>query len=59
MRDLNTNETLKEKEKKGFLKRREKEFQIGKFGVVFIVMQTANRFTKLTDLMIIQNIIRE
>ena len=45
-----------EKENKGFLKRRGKQFQIGKLGN-FIVMQTENGFTKLTKTITLWNII--
>ena len=41
------------------LKRRGKEFQIGKFRIVLIVMQTANGFRKPTKLIIILIITKE
>ena len=41
------------------LKRRGKEFHIGKFRIVLIVMQTANGFRKTTKLIIILIITKE
>ena len=51
------NEILKGKEKKGVLKSRGKELQIGKVRIVLIVTQNTNGFTKPTKLIITRNII--
>ena len=56
---LITNVTCKLKEEKVVLKRMGKEFQIVMFGFVFIVIQTANEFSKITKQIIIWNIIQK